>query len=74
MGSIRPTQARKYIPTFEPSHKYVDNISVLNPRFFRATEWNGRIMLSADYNELAVEPSVVNEWMEKWAELILASA
>ncbi|EJC99631.1 uncharacterized protein FOMMEDRAFT_93379 [Fomitiporia mediterranea MF3/22] len=40
--------------------------------FFRATEWNGRIMLSADYNEKAVEPEVVEGWMKKWAELMLA--
>lgn len=71
MGSIRPTQARKYILN---SDKYAANICFFKPRFFRATEWNGRIMLSADYNELAVEPSVVNGWMEKWAELISASA
>ena len=42
-------------------------------RFFRATEWNGRIMLSADFNELAVEPSIVDGWMKKWSELILIS-
>ena len=31
-------------------------------------------MLSADYNQKAVESSVVDEWMRKWAELILAAA
>ncbi|TDL15051.1 hypothetical protein BD410DRAFT_139736 [Rickenella mellea] len=40
--------------------------------FFRATEWKGRIRLSADYNELAVEPQVVDGWMKKWAELVLS--
>ncbi|TDL16435.1 hypothetical protein BD410DRAFT_888762 [Rickenella mellea] len=39
---------------------------------FRATEWKGRIMLSADHNELAVEPSVVEGWMKLWAELVLS--
>ncbi|TDL23013.1 hypothetical protein BD410DRAFT_787824 [Rickenella mellea] len=38
---------------------------------FRALEWKGRIMLSADYNELAVEPKVVEGWMKLWAELVL---
>ncbi|GJJ08073.1 hypothetical protein Clacol_002280 [Clathrus columnatus] len=38
---------------------------------FRATEWNGRIMLSVDYNELAVERKVVQRWMDMWRELIL---
>ncbi|KAL5492789.1 hypothetical protein ACEPAI_4237 [Sanghuangporus weigelae] len=40
--------------------------------FFRITEWNGRIMLSADYNQKAVERDVVEGWMKKWAELILS--
>ncbi|TDL17774.1 hypothetical protein BD410DRAFT_536108 [Rickenella mellea] len=39
---------------------------------FRATEWKGRIMLSVDYNELAVEPTVVESWMKLWAELVLS--
>ncbi|TDL17776.1 hypothetical protein BD410DRAFT_882674 [Rickenella mellea] len=39
---------------------------------FRATEWKGRIMLSADFNELAVEPKVVEGWMKLWAELVLS--
>ncbi|KAH8115210.1 hypothetical protein DFH11DRAFT_90645 [Phellopilus nigrolimitatus] len=42
--------------------------------FFRVTEWKGRIMLSADYNALAVEASIVDNWMKKWAELILVAA
>ncbi|OCB90291.1 hypothetical protein A7U60_g2465 [Sanghuangporus baumii] len=42
--------------------------------FFRITEWNGRIMLGADYNQKAVESSVVDGWMKKWAELILAAS
>ncbi|PFH50118.1 hypothetical protein AMATHDRAFT_48178 [Amanita thiersii Skay4041] len=38
--------------------------------FFRAYEWNGQLILSADFNELAVEPKVVQGWMEKWADLL----
>ncbi|GJJ15155.1 hypothetical protein Clacol_009430 [Clathrus columnatus] len=38
---------------------------------FRATEWNGRIMLSADYNELAVETKVAQRWMDLWRKLVL---
>ncbi|TFK37515.1 hypothetical protein BDQ12DRAFT_684799 [Crucibulum laeve] len=40
--------------------------------FFRTTEWNGRIMLSVDFNEKAVEATVVQGWMDKWRELILS--
>ncbi|TDL17807.1 hypothetical protein BD410DRAFT_831293 [Rickenella mellea] len=39
---------------------------------FRATEWKGRIMLSADYNEVAVERSVVERWVKMWAEFVLS--
>lgn len=28
-------------------------------------------MLSADYNQKAVEPDVAEGWMRKWAELML---
>ncbi|GJJ08091.1 hypothetical protein Clacol_002299 [Clathrus columnatus] len=40
--------------------------------FFRATEWNGRIMLSVDFNELAVETKIVQRWMDMWRDLLLA--
>ncbi|GJJ08101.1 hypothetical protein Clacol_002309 [Clathrus columnatus] len=39
--------------------------------FFRAAEWNGRITLSVDFNELAVEPKVVQRWMDLWRDLLL---
>ncbi|TDL18054.1 hypothetical protein BD410DRAFT_513360 [Rickenella mellea] len=48
-------------------------VKVLDPApVFRTAEWKGRIMLSADYNELAVEKKVVEGWMMLWAELILS--
>ncbi|KAF8153966.1 hypothetical protein B0H34DRAFT_799882 [Crassisporium funariophilum] len=39
--------------------------------FFRCTEWNGRMILSVDYNELAVEDKVVVGWLRLWADLLL---
>lgn len=40
--------------------------------FFRATEWNGHIMLSVDFNELAVETKTVKHWMDMWVDLLLS--
>jgi len=42
--------------------------------FFRITEWRGRIMLSADFNECAVDPKVVDGWMNSWASSLLSIA
>ncbi|CAA7262172.1 unnamed protein product [Cyclocybe aegerita] len=42
--------------------------------FFRCSEWRGRIMLSVDFNELAVDVNVVQGWMNLWAELLLSVA
>ncbi|TDL17808.1 hypothetical protein BD410DRAFT_882733 [Rickenella mellea] len=39
---------------------------------FRRAEWKGRIMLSADYNQLAVEWTVVKRWLKLWAEFVLS--
>ena len=41
-------------------------------RFFRCTEWKGRIMLSVDYNEFAVEEKVMKGWLQQWVDLLLA--
>ncbi|KIY47769.1 hypothetical protein FISHEDRAFT_74298 [Fistulina hepatica ATCC 64428] len=38
--------------------------------FFRTMEWKGRLKLSADYNEHAVEPKVVDGWVQLWAKLL----
>ncbi|GJJ08070.1 hypothetical protein Clacol_002277 [Clathrus columnatus] len=38
---------------------------------FHGTEWNGRIILSVDFNELAVEPEIVERWMDLWINLLL---
>ncbi|KAF8154402.1 hypothetical protein BJ912DRAFT_1013932 [Pholiota molesta] len=38
--------------------------------FFRCTEWKGRIMLSVDYNELAVEEKVMKGWLQQWVDLL----
>ncbi|KAF9478578.1 hypothetical protein BDN70DRAFT_808554 [Pholiota conissans] len=40
--------------------------------FFRCTEWKGRIMLSVDYNEFAVEEKVMKGWLQQWVDLLLA--
>ncbi|KAF8636088.1 hypothetical protein AX17_003793 [Amanita inopinata Kibby_2008] len=40
--------------------------------FFRAYEWNGKLILSADFNELAVEPKTVQGWISQWADLLLS--
>lgn len=42
-----------------------------SPRFFRCTEWKGRVIFSIDFNELAVDHKVVRGWLDTWIELVL---
>ncbi|KAJ7028095.1 hypothetical protein C8F04DRAFT_69542 [Mycena alexandri] len=37
---------------------------------FRAFSWRDRLVLSTDYNERTVDREVVQNWMDKWAELL----
>ncbi|KAF8970535.1 hypothetical protein BDZ97DRAFT_1694250 [Flammula alnicola] len=40
--------------------------------FFRCAEWKGRMVLSIDYNEFAVEEKVIKGWMQMWVDLLLS--